>query len=451
MRRANDAAMTQADHGTVVLTHARGLHALAAAQSLGRRGLRVYGCDEVPWTALSFSRYVRDTFVHRSTRDERAFIDSLRSELEQRRPADGSPYVLMPTHRETRLLAAHRESLADVIRIAAPPLEAIDRVFPKDRLIRTADALGLPAPRTWVMDAEADADERIAQVDAYPVLTKPASAAGGRGIRRADDADQLRRALREARVEAPGGQRAWLIQEMVGGEDYCFTALFDSGRLAAHMTYRNLRTFPGDGGPGAVRQTVDAQPCRAIAERLMGELEWHGVVQVDFRWTGEADDTPHLIEVNPRFWAGLFQSMESGVDYPWLLYRLMVDGTAPAAPEPTVGTRTKVPGLTLLSVIDELTGDEGHMQAMRREGRAALKQLRDGRFGEGLGAMAEAVGRAVDLDGRWQTLRTALRDGEGAAWELFSSDDPAVSLGVMWVLAYVMKTGELPEEIKRAG
>ena len=38
------------------------------------------------------------------------------------------------------------------------------------------------------------------------------------------------------------------------------------------------------------------------------------------------DGKPKLIEVNPRFWGSLQAAIVAGVDFPYLLYRLVIEG-----------------------------------------------------------------------------------------------------------------------------
>jgi hypothetical protein len=52
--------------------------------------------------------------------------------------------------------------------------------------------------------------------------------------------------------------------------------------------------------------------------------------------------------------------------------------------------------------------------------------------------MARAAGR----------LRAALRSAQNAPNELFRSDDPLVSLGVLFIVASLLRHGRLPPEIR---
>ena len=81
------------------------------------------------------------------------------------------------------------------------------------------------------------------------------------------------------------------------------------------------------------------------------------MVEVDFRWDGFAE--PFLIEVNPRFWAGLFHTVESGVDFPWMLYELAVTGHTVADEVSQQGDNGTGAFLILLQLRDALNHGVG--------------------------------------------------------------------------------------------
>jgi predicted ATP-grasp superfamily ATP-dependent carboligase len=54
-------------------------------------------------------------------------------------------------------------------------------------------------------------------------------------------------------------------------------------------------------------------------------MKWRGVAMVEFR-IDPRDNTPKLMEVNPRFWGSLHLSILSGVDFPHMLYKLEKEG-----------------------------------------------------------------------------------------------------------------------------
>ncbi len=428
--------------GRVIVTYGRSLIALTIAQSLGSRGVEVIGCDDVGLTVLSFSRYVRSTFVHApASTDPEKFIDDLEAAIIRYKPEDDRPYVLMPCFQETRLIARHAERLERHITIAAPDFAAVCAVDPKDNLMRTARGLGLRVPDSCVGE-EWRADDP-ARPAGFPMMVKPVWGVGGRGVRRVDDAEALESALCES--EAAG--ETLLIQDFLPGEDYCLTALFNHGVLQTAAAYHNLSQFPRGAGAGVLRETVSETPFLDTARALFGPLGWTGVVEADFRWDGEGE--PWLIEVNPRFWAGLFHSVESGVDFPWLLYEMAVTGHVATPSAPRLGQRTQVAGLYLLSAIQEVADSDEGFAAARAAWASAAQQFQSGRYMEAVRDMARAVAEGPGEVARAATrLRTALMSAKNAPSELFRSEDPLVSLGILFIVASLLRHGRLPPELK---
>jgi predicted ATP-grasp superfamily ATP-dependent carboligase len=427
--------------GRVIVTYGRSLIALTIAQSLGSRGVEVIGCDDVGMTALSFSRYAKGHFVHASaTADPERMIDDLEAAIIRFKPGDARPYILMPCFQETRLIARHAERLSRHITVAAPSLEAIRAVDPKDSLMRTARRLGLRIPATCT-SAELASGE-VAAPAAFPVMVKPPSGVGGRGVRRIDDAGDLAAALEGWRQSG----ELMLIQAFAPGEDYCLTALFDRGVLKASAAYHNLSQFPRRAGAGVLRETVEDAPFLETARALFGPLEWTGVVEIDFRWDGAS--APYLIEVNPRFWAGLFHTVESGVDFPWLLYELAATGEVTTPAIPKLGQRTKVGGLYLLSAIQEVADSEDGFARSKAAWAAASQKFESGSLLGAARELARTVTEGPDIGRAAARLREALRSADNAPNELFRSEDPLVSLGALFIVASLLRHGRLPPEIK---
>jgi predicted ATP-grasp superfamily ATP-dependent carboligase len=416
--------------------------ALTIAQSLGSRGVEVIGCDDVGLTVLSFSRYVKANFVHApAATDPDGFIDDLEAAIIRNKPADGRPYVLMPCFQETRLIARHVERLSRHITVAAPAMAAINAVDPKDNLMRTMRGLDLRGPAACT--AEEWRTGYSGRPTGWPVIVKPGWGVGGRGVRRIDDEATLEAAI----DEALGAGETLLIQECVPGEDYCLTALFDRGALKASAAYHNLSQYPRGAGAGVLRETVADLPFLAAAQTLFEPLGWTGVAEVDFRWDGAAE--PRLIEVNPRFWAGLFHTVESGVDFPWLLYELAVTGQVSTPAEPILGQRTKVAGLYLLSAIQEVADSDEAFAAARASWAAAAQKFQSGRLLDAVRELARAAAEGpADVARAAGALRVALRSARNAPNELFRSDDPLVSLGALFIVASLLRYGRLPPELK---
>lgn len=429
-----------------VLTFARGWNALAAARSLGRRGVQIIAGDEYRCSPTSFSRYTIENFLYPNPdQNPEGFLDKL-EEVIRRNRVEGEEYVLMPFHKETYLIAEHRARFEPLIKFAIPTIEQILQVDDKGVLARLCQKRDLPIPKTIVADAVEEFREQ-ADCFAYPAFVKVRRSAAAVGVKRVMNSAEANHACEEFMHRYSLGNDAIpLLQASVPGEDYCSTFLFNHGELATTMTYHNIRTYPVKSGTGVLRETVSEPAMEQTGAELLSSLKWHGVAEIDFRWDGHAT-TPQLIEVNPRFWGGLTQSVASGWDYPWLLYRLALDGKVPPIEpgDPTVKTETPV--VSLLATLTEIIQDDRQMTSMRE----SYEQMRrEFDAGERMRAVKDFVGRleqGVDVKGRVEHARTLFRDHGHTVSDIWAWHDPLPALGLLYPLAVFLKHGKISTDL----
>ncbi|MGE9296623.1 MAG: ATP-grasp domain-containing protein [Puniceicoccales bacterium] len=429
------------DNGRIILTYGRSIISLAIAHSLGKRGVEVIGCDDVDMTVLQFSKFVSKTFTHRPQHtDAEGFIEDLVAAAEKFHPGDDRPYVLIPAFRDATLIARHRERLeATGIVVAAPPIEAIEAVLSKAAFAKTAQAHGLPVPTTVIVESE---DELCDAEFPEPAIVKPRDSHGGRGIRVCQTREE---AISYARELASDGGEWPVVQSVEPGEDYCFAALCDHGKIVAHMAYRNLQQFPIDSGAGVVRETVDDSKLLPAAEKLLAAVGWHGVGQIDFRWDGEGE--PVLIEVNPRFWAGLVHSMESGVDFPWLLYQVILGRDVD--PEPVdEGARTKTPGLSWLAALQESIDSNESFEELGKVWDEFKGELESRDWEQAWRSFQKLMTTEIHTTPTMERWRTLNGESEYAHSDLLLDEDPQAALGMLFVVSSLARHGELPPELK---
>lgn len=427
--------------GRVIVTYARSLMSLVIAQSLSRRGVEVIGCDDVDFSVMSFSKHVDSVFTHPSIDDdEEGFFECFLENIKKYKPEDDRPYLLMPVFSNTQAIARHREMFAPYINVAAPLSESIEMVFPKENLAETALGAGVNVPKTIHTDDTAALTKRLRSFKP-PLMLKPVAGVGGRGIETFDTVEQAieaHSAFVETHNETP------LMQEKVEGEDYCFTGLFKDGELLAHMAYRNLKSFPADTGAGTLRETVDDKVFLDQVKKLMSSTRWTGVAEIDFLWSGDVNDAPILIEVNPRFWAGLFHSVKSGIDFPWLQYQLFTTGGITAHADAEIGAITKTPGLWLASAAQEIAASDFHFDRLKD----AWKSGAGGGFKERLSNVAAILGDTIDLDDACFRLFDSYDVAKNSSDELSEYNDPFTGLGILFIISSLARHGRLPDEVK---
>jgi predicted ATP-grasp superfamily ATP-dependent carboligase len=402
--------------------------------------------DEYSFSPTSFSKYTIASFLYPSPdREPQAFLDKLEEVIRQY-ARDGEEYVLMPFHKETYLIAQNRARFEPLIKMAIPTIEQILQVDDKGTLARLCQSRELPIPTTVVAESR-EQFQRQAEEFAYPAFVKVRRSAAAVGVKQVHNAADAVAAADEfaARYHLPATEYP-LLQAAVPGDDYCTTFLFDHGQSRATMTYHNLRTYPVESGTGVLRETVEAPAMERTGAELLGSLAWQGVAEVDFRWQGGADE-PLLIEVNPRFWGGLPQSVASGWDYPWLLYRLAVDGTVPAVDPHRSDVKTETPVMALLATIEEIASDNDRLAEMReayekwRAKKGQVHRLRS------LHDLLQRLTHAVDPRQRWEHAKALLHDHRHTVSDVWSWHDPLPALGVLYPLAVFMKNGKITTEL----
>ena len=343
---------------SVVVTHARNRVAYNVVRSLGRRGIRVYTADSIP-CAMSFaSRYSKGHFVHPSPfTDPEAFIARLIEEI-RRLEVD----VLIPAFEETFLLAKHSARLSGCVATVLPSYQDILLAHNKDRWAQTARRLGIPVPASCSIDELRTGQLRACDLR-YPVLVKPKQGGGAWGIRQVDTPDAL---LAMLDSESCGGLpwERFFVQERIRGETHCVAMLCNRGRIRATVTYQQLRDYPATGGQATMRISIRSPAAEGHFRRLLESLAWHGVCQADFV-VDATTRTPYLIDLNPRLWGSLAQAIASGVDFPYLIYRMAREGDVEPVADFRTGVVTRWLGGELGAFLPHLRKSDAKLRFMR--------------------------------------------------------------------------------------
>lgn len=422
----------------LIITYARSLMSLTVAESCRPLAGRIIAADSVDMTPLGFSKHCDDAIVTADSRsDPDAFIDDMIAACAR---FEGERVVIMPVFEEMELLARERHRFPAHVTIAAPETGAIEKVTPKENLARTVSGTDIPAPATERID-DGKAGLKEPEGFTYPFLVKPSHGAGGRGISKIVDADAL-----QAYARGVGEGDVILAQELAPGDDYCVSALCRKGELVVCSAYTNLEQFPKEHGAGVVRETVDAAPFEQAVRHIARETGWDGVFEADFMWSGEDGETPMLIEINARFWAGVRHSKLSGVDYPRLLLEQTLFGEIRSEPgTPEIGHRSKVPVIWMPSAVAEAFGETEYAEKLSK----AWDHLNhsDGNVLERVGRFLGTLGSAKSAGEALDDIMFRLTDRSDLDIDLMAEDDPQSALGVLFIASHLARHGKLPPEI----
>lgn len=158
----------------------------------------------------------------------------------------------------------------------------------------------VPVPRSAALDEDFRGDDWR-----YPLIVKPRSGSGGRGVQLIGSPDGLSGASRDGSL---------LVQEHLPGEEYSVDVFADrSGRVRAAVPRARLKV---DSGVAVAARTVHDPELEHLARTVAERIGVTYVANVQFR--RDREGIPRLLEVNPRFPGTMPLTVQAGVPMPRL-------------------------------------------------------------------------------------------------------------------------------------
>jgi D-aspartate ligase len=277
------------------------------------------------------SAYVRSAIrAPNPDEDQHGYMDLLRDLSE-----DFGGGLLVPTSDSTvEVVARHKPELATRYKVACVEWEIAERFLDKRRTYALAREVGVPTPPTFHFDSIDELEAARDQLT-LPSVVKPCHSHlyfGRFGSKMAlvDTFDELVRAW--ARARRAGLQT--LVQEFIPGADALgtnYNAYVWEGRAVAQCTARKLRLSPPRiGFPRAV-VSEEIPELGELGRRLINGMGHYGFANVEFK-RDPRDGVYKLMEMNGRHNLSTLLSQRAGVNFPWLMYRHLMEGELPRRP-----------------------------------------------------------------------------------------------------------------------
>jgi carbamoyl-phosphate synthase large subunit len=287
---------------TVLVTSAGSAPAVAVITALREQQeipVRVVAADMDP---LSVGFHLSDASVVVPAADDLAFEATL-----LRICRDQGVSVIFPIiDEELQVFAdAAARFATDGITVVGNAPEVVRTAKDKWRTYQWCRQHEVPTPRTWL------ATELPSSLS-YPLIVKPRSGRGSVGVRVVESSDELRAHLDRS--------DEWLVQEYVKGPEFTVDIVaVREGRVISAVPRERLVTKAGMCVKG---RTVN-EP--RLLERAVQVAEEFGLTprgNVQF-CRSVRDDEYYLIEINPKFGAGLPLTTAAGVNMPLLLLKML--------------------------------------------------------------------------------------------------------------------------------
>ncbi len=344
---------------------------LAVVRSLGREGISVTVGHTVRSSLAGRSRHCARTVCYPSPQEQpEKFKAFLLDEVKRDRYR-----VLLPmTDVTVRLAAQLRGFLDPEVRLPIPSEDKIILAQDKRYVHLLAQELGVPIPETFML-GDGDCLEEVAGKVHYPAVIKPrfsrffqdGSWVAGEVIYAYHPEDLIAK-YRAIHSRIPGP----LVQERIEGEGRGVFLCMWGGELKAALCHRRLREKPPWGGVSVYSESVplDEDLVRKAFE-LLRAIGWEGVAMVEFK-VDRRDGRAKLMEINGRFWGSLQLSIDAGMNFPRILYRLAAGEDVPAQLRGRVGTKWR----WLLGDLDQLLIQLNHADSSSTLGNPSVSKFR---------------------------------------------------------------------------
>lgn len=103
-----------------------------------------------------------------------------------------------------------------------------------------------------------------------------------------------------------------IFQEFISGDQstYAQCGYYADGKPVVTFQHQELRSAPRRGGSGTRVKAVENRSVAEAADRLLRELKWDGIAQVEFKRNRKGEYV--IMEINPKFWASYALAARSG-------------------------------------------------------------------------------------------------------------------------------------------
>jgi predicted ATP-grasp superfamily ATP-dependent carboligase len=303
----------------VLILDANQRSALASTRSLGMAAAVTIICADTSIKSLAGSSRYCDNYYQCPC--AKATPQKFIAWLVKLIKAEGISHLFPMTEITSQLLLLNHEILGDCI-LPFADLDTVMSLANKAELTKLAQRLGIPFPDTRVYERGNELTPH--SITNYPTVLKPAlshiwqkSHWLSTSVKIINTPDQLEQAL-----QLPDfADHPFMQQAFVPGHGAGIFAIYNQGQAVAFFAHERLREKPPGGGVSVLsRSVVPDEQLLTMSKSLLDSVKWHGVAMVEYRISD--DGTPYLMEVNTRFWGSLQLAIDSGVDFPKLLWQI---------------------------------------------------------------------------------------------------------------------------------
>lgn len=267
-----------------------------------------------------FSKYVRTKFRHANyISNEEKFISDLKKVLKNIKPS-----VYIPTGEEVYTVSKYIKEFDGLdVKIPISDYQTLNSLNDKSQSFKIANSVSAPIPATIIPLSQKDIED-FALEHSYPVVLKNTKSNSSKGVFYITK-ENLTKVIKNQIEDQGLNFNEFILQQFVKGTGYGVSILMNRGNPRAVFTHKRLRERIKSGGPSTLRISTENKELEQYAIAMLTKVNFNGVAMIEFKYD-ETNNKGWFIEANPRFWGSVGLAINSGVNFPFLLYKMAVDG-----------------------------------------------------------------------------------------------------------------------------
>lgn len=276
----------------------------------------------------SYSQWIRTKYAKKHIRHTSAKKDPERflAEIIEIIQREHIQYLIPVNSDDIRILLKNKDHLFGTLDYMGDDA-TFSLLDDKKNLAKLATELSLPVPRDLQLSDT---------ITRFPLVFKPTQSSSSKGVSYIHTAEQLT----ELRKNPP--QTSYVLQEYIQGEGVGYSVFAKDGQIVAGCGHKRLAEYPVSGGSSTIRAYFEHPRMEEIAQQVIAHTRWSGYAMFEFKLTPQEEI--FLIEINPRIWGSIHQSIAAGVNFPAILFQ----------PEQAISS-TNIKAITYLSPLHLLS------------------------------------------------------------------------------------------------
>ena len=305
------------NHGVLIIEgHVQGLSNM---RSVGQYGIPIWLIDTKKCIA-QYSKYCNRFLICPEFYSDE-FTDFL---IETAKSNNLKNWLLLPSNdHAVYSISKQRKRLQEYYKLITPAIETIDNIYDKIKLLKLAERIQIPIPKTYVYD---DLKFNESSCINYPVLTKGRNGLSfykkmKKKVLVSKDKNELLKKIEMIKNHMTLDRvfTQEIIRNNGSNKTTSFTSFSVNGEIKTHWMGEKIREHPIQFGTATYVRSVYEKELLGYSCRLIQELNYTGICEIEYL-KDPLDEQYKLIEINPRTWLWVGLAAADGINYAKIAY-----------------------------------------------------------------------------------------------------------------------------------